>query len=187
MERRIVLEVNFIDEMLQEIEAAEEKQTEAGYDLMLLAIKKYHSEIEHNFQECEKEITMIRNFVLQKNSQIQEKVHWLERKLEAYIREREEKTISLANGTLKMHKKPDRVEVEDLDLFLKNSRKEWVTVIPEQVKPNLVAIKNHIKTRPTPAGVKVIEGQVEFSYSLNKEEENAGEETQTGARIKQAS
>lgn len=181
------MEVNFIDEMLMEIEAAEEKQTEAGYDLMLLAIKKYQSEIEHNFQEAEKECTMIRNFVLSKNAQIQERIKWLEMKLEAYIREREEKTISLCNGTLRMHKKPDRVEVEDLELFLKNCRKELVTVIPEQLKPNLLAIKNHIKTRPTPKGVKVIEGEIEFSYKLNKEEENAGEETQTGTGIKQAS
>ena len=181
------MESNFIDEMLLEIEAKEEQQTEASYDLMLLAIKKYHSEIDQNFHEAEKECTMIRNFVLNKNSQIQERIKWLERKLEAYIREREEKTISLCNGTLKVHKKPDRIEVEDLELFLKNARPEWLTVIPEQVKPNLLAIKNHIKTRPTPKGVKIIEGQEEFSYKLNNEEENAGEETQARAGIKQAS
>lgn len=180
------MEINFIDEMLREIEAAEEKQTEAGYDLMLLAIKKYQSEIKHNFEEADKECQLIQNFVLSKNSQIQEKISWLERKLESYIREREVKSIPLPNGTLKMHKKPDRVEIEDLELFLKNARKEWLTEV-KQVKPNLLAIKNHIRTRPTPSGVKVIEGQVEFSYSLNKEEENAGEETQTGTGIKQAS
>ena len=181
------MEVNFIDEMLQEIEAAEEKQTEAGYDLMLLAIKKYQSEIKRNFEEGDKECQLIQNFVLSKNSQIQEKINWIEKKLEAFIREREEKTISLANGTLKMHKKPDRIEIDDLDLFLKKAKPEMLTVIPEQVKPNLLAIKNHIKTRPTPQGVKVTEGQVEFSYLLTKEEDNAREETQTGTRIKQAS
>jgi len=176
--------MNFIDEMLIEIEAAEGKQTEAGFDLMLLAIKKYQSEIEHNFQEAEKECNMIRNFVLQKNSQIQEKIKWIEMKLEAFIRERGDKTIALANGTLKMHKKPDKVEVEDLDLFLKNARKDWLTVVPEQVKPNLMAIKNHIKTRPTPKGVKVIEGDVEFSYKLNGAEDGKEE---VGTGIKQAS
>ena len=100
-------------------------------------------------------------------------------KLEAYIRERGDKTISLANGTLKMHKKPDRIEVEDLELFLKNARPEWLTVIPEQAKPNLVAIKNHIKTRPIPKGVKVVEGEIEFSYKLNGAE-NGKEEVGTG-------
>jgi len=179
--------VNFIEDILRESEEKEIQWTEANYDLMLLAIKKYQSEIEHNFQEAEKECTMIQNFVLSKNAQIQERIKWLEMKLESYIREREEKTISLCNGTLKMHKKPYRIEVEDLELFLKNARKEWLTVIPEQLKPNLLAIKNHIKTRPTPKGVKVIEGEIEFSYKLNNEEENAGEKTETGTGIKQAS
>ncbi|HMU43981.1 MAG TPA: host-nuclease inhibitor Gam family protein [Ignavibacteriaceae bacterium] len=181
------MEINFMDELLKEVEAKELEQTEASYDLMLLAIKKFQSEIEHNFQEAEKECTMIRNFILSKNSQIQERIKWLEMKLEAYIRERGDKTISLCNGTLKMHKKPDRVEIEDLELFLKNARKEWLSVIPEQVKPNLLAIKNYIKTRPTPQGVKIIEGQIEFNYSLNKEEENVGEETQIRAGLKSAS
>lgn len=176
-----------MDELLKEVEAKELEQTEASYDLMLLAIKKFQSEIEHNFQEAEKECTMIRNFILSKNSQIQERIKWLEMKLEAYIRERGDKTISLCNGTLKMHKKPDRVEIEDLELFLENARKEWLSVIPEQVKPNLLAIKNYIKTRPTPQGVKIIEGQIEFNYSLNKEEENVGEETQIRAGLKSAS
>ncbi len=85
---------------------------------------------------------------------------------------------------LKMHKKPDQIEVEDLELFLKNARPEWLTVIPEQAKPNLVAIKNHIKTRPIPKGVKVIEGEIEFSYKLNGVE-NGKEEAGTG--IEQAS
>lgn len=180
------MEVNFIDEMLMEIEAAEEKQTEAGYDLMLLAIKKYQSEIKRNFEEGDKECTMIQNFVLSRNSQIQGRINWLEKKLESYIRERGEKTITLPNGTLKMHKKPDRVEVEDLELFLKKARSEMLTVIPEQVKPDLNKIKAFIKTRPVPPGIKVIEGAIEFSYSLNKEEENAREETKTGVGIKQA-
>jgi len=175
--------MNFIDEMLQEIEASEEKQTEASYDLMLLAIKKYQLEIELNFQEEEKECKMIQNFVLQKNSQIQERIKWIEMKLETFIRERGDKTISLANGTLKMHKKPDREEIEDLELFLKNARKEWLTIIPEQMKPNLVAIKNHIKTKPTPKGIKVVEGEIEFSYKLNGVEDGKEE---AGTGIKQA-
>jgi len=181
------LEVNFLDELLQEAEVKEEEQTEAYFDLLLLQIKQLTKQIEYNFSQSEKECSMINSFVLHKNAQLQEKIRWLEMKLEAFIKEKKEKTIALPNGTLKMHKNPDRIEVEDLELFLKYTRKELVTVIPEQLKPNLLAIKNHIKTRPIPKGVKVIEGQVEFSYSLNKEEENAREETEAGTGIKQAS
>ena len=47
-----------------------------------------------------------------------------------------------------MHKKPDRVEIEDLDLFLKKAKPEMLTIIPEQVKPDMNKIKNlhQIKT-----------------------------------------
>jgi len=181
------MEMNFLDELLQEVEQKEFERDEAYFDLLLLQIKQINNQISYNFSQAEKKCSMINNFVLQKNAQLQEKVRWLELKLEGFIRERGVKSIPLTNGTLKMHKKPDRVEVEDIELFLKNARKELVTVIPEQVKPNLAAVKNFIKTRLTPPGIKVIEGQVEFSYSLNKEEENAREETETGTGIKQAS
>lgn len=181
------MEMNFLDELLQEVEQKEVERDEAYFDLLLLQIKQINNQISYNFSQAEKECSMINNFVLQKNAQLQEKVRWLELKLEGFIRERGVKSIPLTNGTLKMHKKPDRVEVEDLELFLKNARKELVTVIPEQLKPNLAAVKNFVKTRPTPIGIKVIEGQVEFSYSLNKEEENAREETEAGTGIKQAS
>jgi hypothetical protein len=183
----MALEINFLDELLQEVELKEDEQTEAYFDLLLLQIKQLTKQIEYNFSQSEKECSMINNFVLHKNAQLQERIKWLELKLQSFILDKKEKTIALPNGTLKMHKKPDRVEIEDLDLFLKNTRNELVTVIPEQIKPNLVAIKNFVKTRPIPPGIKVVEGQVEFSYSLNKEEENAREETETGAGIKQAS
>lgn len=181
------MEMNFLEELLQEVEQKEFERDEAYFDLLLLQIKQINNQISYNFSQAEKECSMINNFVLQKNAQLQEKVKWFELKLEGFIRERGVKSIPLTNGTLKMHKKPDRVEVKDLELFLKNARKELVTVIPEQLKPNLAAVKNFIKTRPTPPGIKVIEGQVEFSYSLNKEEENAREETEVGTGIKQAS
>lgn len=180
------MEINFLDELVKEAELKEEKQTEAYFDLLLLTIKQLQKQIGYNFQEAEKECSMINSFVLQKNAQIQERIKWFEVKLEAFIRERGDKTISLCNGTLKMYKKPDRVEVENLELFLKNARPGLLGIIPEQVKPNLLAIKNHIKTKPIPPGVKVIKGKEEFNYKLNKEEKNAGtEKIATG--IKQAS
>ena len=55
-----------------------------------------------------------------------------------------------------MHKKPDKVEIEDIDLFLKKAKPEMLTVVPEQVKPDLNKIKNYIKSKPVPPGIKVI-------------------------------
>ena len=151
--------MNFLDELLQEAELKEEEQTEAYFDLFLLQIKQLTKQIEYNFSQAEKECSMINNFVLHKNTQLQEKIKLLELKLEAFIKERNEKTISLPNGTLKMHKKPDKVEIENLDLFLKKAKPEMLTVVPESYKPNINNIKNHIKTKPVPPGIKIIEGK----------------------------
>ena len=132
---------NFLEELLQEVEAQEAEQTEAYYDLLLLSIKKLQELIAYNFKEAEKECQLINSFVLQKNFQLQERIRFMELKLESFIKERKEKTITLPNGTLKMHKKPDKIEIEDIELFLKNAKPEMLTVVPEQVKPDLNKIK----------------------------------------------
>ena len=176
------MEIDFLDELLKEAEEKEEELTEAYYDLLLLEIRKLQDQIGYNFQQAEKECQMINSFTLHKNHQLQEKIRWSEMKLEAFIREKQEKTIALANGTLKMHKKPDKIEIADLEVFLKNARPEMLTVIPEQVKPDINKIKAFIKTKPVPPGVKLIEGKEEFTYKLNKEAEDAGKkEIRTGS------
>ena len=180
------MEINFLDELLQEAELKEEEQTEAYFDLLLLQIKQLTKQIEYNFSQSEKECSMINNFVLHKNAQLQEKIRWLELKLESFIREKKEKTIALPNGTLKMHKKPDKVEIENLDLFLKKSKPEMLTVVPESYKPDMNKIKNYIKSKPVPPGIKITEGKEEFTYKLREESEEAnGRTKETGTGIKQ--
>ena len=173
------MEGDFIDELLREAEEKEQKLSREFADLMLIEISQLEKQIQSNFEQAAREREIIKNWSLKINSKLVSRIEFLSKKLEVFIKETGEKTINLPNGILKMHKKPDRVEVDDLELFLKNARPEWLTVIPEQVKPNLVSIKNHIRTRPIPKGVKVIEGEVEFSYKLNgvedgKEEVGAG-------------
>lgn len=168
---------NFLDELLAEAELKEEAQTEAWFDLLLIQIQQIQNRIAYNFNEAEKECSMINNFVIHKNAQLQERVRWLEIKLEAFIRERKEKTIDLAHGTLKLHKKPDKVEISDMELFIKHAKPEMLTVIPESVKPDLNKIKAFIKQRVVPKGVTVTEGKEEFTYKLKgKEKEENGEE-----------
>jgi hypothetical protein len=182
-------EVNFLEELLQEAESKEVYQTEAYYDLILLNIKSLQEQIANNFAEAEKEINLINNWTLTRNSVLNERAQVLERKLELFIREKNVKTIELPNGTLKLHKKQSKVEIEDLELFLKYARLEVLTIIPEQVKPDLSKLKAFLKTRPIPAGVKVIEGKEEFSYKLRKEiddgrQEEVGSETKCTSRLR---
>lgn len=176
---------NFLEELLKEEEQKEEKQSEAYYDLLLLQIKSLDEEIEKNFNEAEKEIEIIRNWAIKRNSTLNERKQFLEKQLESFLRERESKTIKLPHGDIKLRKLPDKVEVEDMDEFLKNAKKELITIVPESMKPNLNAIKAFIKKTNgrVPKGCKVIEGKEEFKYTIKTEEvkDNAGEkEVRTG-------
>lgn len=171
---------NFLEELLEQAESKEYYQTEAYFDLVLLQVKGLNDQIAKNFQEADKEIQIINNWTLQRNLVLDERKKVLERKLEAFIREQGVKTIELPNGVLKVHLKQAKIEIEDIELFLRKARPEVLTIIPEQVKPDLSKIKAFIKSRPVPAGVKVIPGKEEFSYKLRQEVNNGREETEVG-------
>lgn len=164
-------ENNFLDELLLEAEQKEIKQTQAYYDLILIQIGELQSEIESNFAEAEKEIEIIKDWALNQNSKLQDKINLLSQKLEAYIKEEGKKTIELPHGELRYHKKPDRIEISNLDEFLKNATAEMIRIVPEEVKPDLNKIKAYIKNKgKVPNGVTVIEGNPEFSYKLNRKD-----------------
>ena len=166
-------ENNFLEELLLEAELKEIKQTQAYFDLILIEIGKLQSQIEVNFAEAEKEIEIIKEWSLNKNSKLQDKIDFLSRKLEAYIREEGKKTIELPHGDLKFHKKPDRVEIADLELFLQSATSDMIRTQPEEIKPDLNKIKAYIKEKGRiPKGVSVIEGKEEFSYKLKNGKEN---------------
>ena len=167
---------SFIDELIKEVEDKEELRTAAYYDLLLLEISNLQNQIADNFSEVEKEIEMINRFALSKNATIQNKIDWLAKKLEAYIKEKGEKTIDMPHGTLKMHKRQDKIEISDLDLFLKHAKKDMLSIVPEQLKPDMNKIKSLVKGRFIPAGVKVIPGEIEFSYKIKKDGENGRQE-----------
>lgn len=174
---------SFLDELLEEAESKEGMQTEAYYDLVLLQIKTLTLQIEKNFTQAEKECELINNWALTRNSMLTERVRILELKLKAFILETKEKTIDLPNGILKMHKKPDKVEITDIELFLKNAKPNMLTIVPESVKPDINKIKASIKTKPIPAGVTVTEGKEEFTYKLKGL--NDAREEETGTRAEQ--
>ena len=176
----------FLDELLEEVELKEDQQKEVYVDLLLIQIKNLQDEITKNFNNADKEIEIIKSWALSKNTVLQERINLIENQLEQFIRESNKKTIDLPNGILKIRKSPDKAEVENLELFLSKANAELVSVVPEQIKPNLKNIKNYIKmTTKVPEGVRVIEGKEEFSYVIKTEETNAGEK-EAGVGTEQA-
>jgi len=158
----------FLDDLLAEAEQKEQLQSEAYADLLITEVAKLEAEIAKNFQTAEEEINIIKDWSLKKNSIIQERANLLKLKLENFIKESGKKTIDLANGTLKMRKMPDKVEITDMEVFVANANSQMINVVPESVKPDLSKIKAYMKmTGGKPiAGVTVIEGADKFSLSL---------------------
>lgn len=160
---------SFIEELLKEEELKERQLTEAHYDLMILEIREIEHEIEKNFSEADKEAEIIHNWALEKNAKLNDKVDFLKTKLECYIRELNKKTVDLPNGQLKIRKKPDRVEIKDPELFIKNATSDMLRTIPENYKPDINSIKNYIKLSggtKIPKGVEYIEGEESFTLTI---------------------
>ena len=118
------MESDFINELLREAEEKEQKLSREFADLMLIEISQLEKQIQTNFEQAAKEREIIKNWALSRNSSLASRVEFLSKKLEVFTKDTGEKTINLPNGILKMHKKPDRIEIDDLELFLKNARPE---------------------------------------------------------------
>jgi phage host-nuclease inhibitor protein Gam len=161
---------NFIDELLADVEKQETQQTAAYYDLLILEIAKLEEEIAHNFTESDKEVAIIKEWALKKNAALNERSQLLRMKLEDYIRNEGKKTMDLPHGTLKIRKSPDKIEITDMQIFLKNARAEMLSIVPEQVKPDLNKIKAFMKvSNKIPDGISVVEGKEEFKLTLRSQ------------------
>lgn len=164
---------SFIDELLSEAESKEQHELEAYLDMVIREISGLEEAIEKTNLIAEKDIELIKRWALEENLKRSERIEMLKGKLEAYIRSTDKKTVKLPHGILKLRQKPDKVEITDIDLFIKNANKEMVTIIPEQIKPSLNGIKKWIKmTSKVPQGIKLIKGEVEFSLKLTTTNNN---------------
>ncbi len=178
---------NFIDVLLAEAEAAEDRQLDAYYDLVLVEIKRLNHEIANIFEVAEKEKSIIDGWALTRNTKLTERVSFLARKLQSFIEQRGVKTIDMPNGKLQIRKKPDRIEIEDLNVFLANADPSLLDSIPESCKPNLTKIKAHVKMTggKVPDGCRLIPGDEAFSYKLKQESEDDGED-ENGIGVEQS-
>jgi hypothetical protein len=162
---------DFISEMLEEVESEEALRSEALCDLTLIEIRDLEAKIKHTFDQSEEEQTIIQNFALRRATKFQDRIDRLAAKLEVFITERGDKTISLPHGILKIRKKQDKVEICDLDAFLQGATSQMLNTVPESAKPDIAGIKAWMKMTggKLPAGVKLIPGGNEFSYKLNED------------------
>jgi len=180
------MEKTFLDELLEEVEAKEVTLHLAHIDLILAEMKNMEDMIRKNFEHTEKEIEILNEWTLRKNSKIKDRIDFMSKKLESFMREQGEdvKTISLCHGELRRRKQPDKIQIDDLDKFMLNADSSMLTVSPESVRPDLRKVMAYYKRRLiAPVGAKLVIGQEKFSIKLNnndKEQEDGEKEIGVG-------
>jgi phage host-nuclease inhibitor protein Gam len=185
--------VTFIDELLEESENSEEKRRlemdKLRADQLLMAISVLEQKLDEVCDLAEKEIALIEEFQTSESEKLNKKISWLTWNLEHYIRSTDDKTINLPHGHIKLRLGRDKVEVEDMDMFLKTAAKRgFLKTIPESYEPDLQAITEHIKrTGEIPHGVKLTPAQTKFSYKTKQGETNEQHETKAGATAERIS
>jgi len=163
---------SFIDQIVQEAEEKEQKLNCEMADLMLLEIRNLQEEIEQTFEQAERERTIIKNWAITKNSKLANRIEWMSKKLELFLKEEDVKTLELAFGTIRFRKQPDRIEIVDDELFLNNATSNMLTIVPESAKADLNKIRTFIKhTGRIPQGCELIRGEIKFSYNINNHKE----------------
>jgi phage host-nuclease inhibitor protein Gam len=139
-------------------------------DQMLAAVEKLDEQMNDVIKLAEDEIKLIEEYRKSELEKLDKKRSWLCWNLEQYIRSTSEKTISLPHGQIKLRQGRQKVQIIDMDKFLKvGDRLNLLRKIPESIEPDLPAIHHYIKTTgEIPRGVDVIPAETKFSYSLTR-------------------
>jgi hypothetical protein len=167
----------FMDDLLAEVEEKEQRVKleldRLKADQLLMAVAKFDSQIEDVNKLCDDEIKLIENYRQTEVERINKKRSWLLLNVEGWARQQLEqsgdKTIRLPHATLALRKGRDKVEIQDMETFLKvATRYGLLKTTPEEHTPNLTEIAAFVKrTGRIPIGTKLIPGTINFSYTLN--------------------
>ena len=165
---------SFIDDMIQEQYEHEAEQTEAHADLLLLEISNLQQSIAETFTTAEAEKLLIQKWALSRTAKMQDRIDRISQYLETFMAERYEasgeKTLSLAHGALRIRKSREKVEITDLDEFLKHARPEMLRTQPESSAPDMAGIRSWMKmSGKVPPGVQVTPGKNEFSIKIDEQ------------------
>jgi hypothetical protein len=182
--------MTFIDDILKEAEEADDQRRveldKLRADRFLMAIRVLEDGIEEVDTVCDAEMKLIEEYRKSESLRLGKKARWLAWNLEQYMRGTEQKTTNLPHGVLKLRKGRDKIEVSDLEQFLKSpENQQFLRTVPESFQPDLAEIHTYIKgTGHIPDGVNLVPAEVKFSYlTIKRSATNgkAGEQRATEA------
>lgn len=176
--------MNFMDELLAEVEEKEEKRKleldRLRADQLLTAIGTLEQRADDINELADSEIKLVEEYRTTEQNKIQKKISWLAWNLEQFIRSTGEKTINLPHGNLKLRLGRDKITVAELDLFLNDpSNQKFLKVIPESYQPDLSAILGYVKmTGVIPTGTEFTEAKTTFNFKTIRRNGNGTEKQQ---------
>lgn len=183
--------MTFIDELLAESEQRELQMNKLRADQLLMAITVLESKMDDVNKLCDDEMQIIESYREAEIAKLEKKRSWLTWNLEQFIRSTNEKTIILPHGAIKLRLGRDKVEVSNMETFLKKaSTLGFLKAIPESYEPDMQKIHEYIKVKKTiPDGVTLTPAKTKFSYTTLKGEPNAGENepSETGTATERVS
>ena len=169
--------VQWLDEMLADIES-QETQRRLEFDKLkadqaLAAVGKIEADMTAVNTLVDEEVRLIEHYRKTELERLDKKRAWLILNLEGFMRKHtettEEKSLRLPHGQIGLRKSRDRVEISNPDLFAKVADRLGLwRISPEKKEADLQAVSAYIKlNNHVPAGVTVIPGSTNFSYSTN--------------------
>lgn len=176
----------FMDELLAEVEEKEQKVKidldRLKADQLLMAVAKLETQMDDVNKLADDEIKLIEQYRQSEIERLEKKRSWLLFNLENFWRQQSEqtgeKTLRLPHGSLALRKGRDKIEIDNLAIFMKVApRNGWLRTTPEKHEPDLQAIAAHIKTTgEIPLGTKLIPAGINFSYQITKGNGNGTEQ-----------
>ena len=178
--------VSFIEELLAEAEVREKIENIAfnkiQADQALGAIGTLEDQMADVNTLADDEIKLIEQYRQSEIARVEKKLSWLVFNLENFARKHSaqtnEKTLRLPHGTLALRKGRDKVEIENLEQFLKIAAKyNLLRTTPEEHVPDLKALSAYLtRTGEILPGVKVTPATINFSYQTIKLGERLNEQ-----------
>ncbi|MCX6133005.1 MAG: host-nuclease inhibitor Gam family protein [Ignavibacteriales bacterium] len=169
---------SFMDELLAEVEEKEHKVKieldRLKADQLLMAVAKLESQMDDVNKLADDEIKLIERYRKSEIERLDKKRSWLLFNVESFWRVQSEqtgeKTLRLPHGTLALRKGRDKIEIDNMAVFMKIApRYGFLRTTPEKHEPDLQAIAAHIKSSgDIPLGTKLIPAAINFSYQLTK-------------------
>jgi|SRR6267143_1327347 len=175
---------SFIEELLRESEQKDKllqiEMNRLRADQILAALTVLEQKADDVNKLADDEIKLIEEYRLAELQKIEKKATWLSWQLEQFIRSTGEKSINLPHGTLKLRLGRDKVEITDLDKFMRVAQtRNLLRPIPESYEPDLQKTLAYVKMHGFLTGVKLIAAQSKFSYKTLKGKSNGEDEAGT--------